>query len=81
MAVRIRRHGAIVCAAMHPPELGDTYLNDEIHYMLSVTSKVLVTEPMDLPEGVGLGGHAKHGYWWWRNDAPTGAKIDDFYKT
>ena len=48
MAVRIRESGLILCAAMHPAEPGDTYIDDGLHYTLSVESKVLVTEPMEL---------------------------------
>ena len=69
MAVRIRRSGEIVCAAMHPAEDGDTYIDDGLHYELSVEKRVLVTEPMEL--------HAKSGRWWWRGQAP--ATTDPFY--
>lgn len=55
---------------MHPAEPGDTYLHDGVHYTLSVEHRLLVTEPMH--EG-GLGGHAKHGLWWWRNEVPPSA--------
>jgi hypothetical protein len=46
MAVRIRKNGRIFCAAMNPPEDGDTYIDDGLHYKLSVENKMLVTEPM-----------------------------------
>ena len=80
MAVRIRKSGAILCAAKHPRIQGDTYIDDGLHYMLSVERKLLVTEPMELPEGEGQCGHAKHGRWWWRGQAPADAVIDPFYK-
>ena len=79
MAVRIRRSGVIVCAAMHPEREGDTYIDDGLHYELAVERRLLVTEPMTLPEDVGLGGHARHGEWWWRGMAPENAEIDPFY--
>jgi hypothetical protein len=60
MGLRIRKDGRILCAAMHPEELGDTYLDDSVHYTLSRVG-VLVTEKMG--EG-GRGGHACHGEWW-----------------
>jgi hypothetical protein len=60
MALRIRKDGRILCAAMHPEEPGDTYLDDSVHYTLSRVG-VLVTEKME--EG-GHGGHACHGEWW-----------------
>jgi hypothetical protein len=47
MAVRIRKSGEIVCAAMHPEEPGDTYLNDGLHYKLAVELGALVSEPME----------------------------------
>lgn len=71
MAVRIRKDGRVLCAAMHPEEDGDKYIDDGLHYFLSVEVKVLVTEP-----------HAKHkvhGQWWWINDVPEGVEPDPFY--
>ena len=72
MAVRIRKDGKVLCAAMFGEEDGDLYLNDEIHYYLSVIAKVLVTELYDL--------HSTHGKWWWSNSVPEGVNIDPFYK-
>lgn len=74
MAVRIREDGTIVCAAMHPPEPGDTYVDDSLHYTLSAEAKVLVTEPMHSTEG--RGGHARHGQWWWRDDVPADVVLE-----
>lgn len=71
MALRIRRDGRVLCAAMHEPQDGDTYINDALHYRLSVTDRVLVTEPFDQ--------HAQRGEWWWRNAVPDGVVIDPFY--
>ena len=76
MAVRVRADGTILCAAMHPARAGDVYIDDPLHYALSVEAKVLVTEPMD--QG-GRGGHACHGEWWWRGAVPPDATIDGFY--
>lgn len=71
MAVRIRKDGSILCAALHPESDGDTYLDDGLHYKLSVDLKVLVTQ-----ESVE---HQKRGEWWWRDDIPVGVVIDPFY--
>ena len=71
MAVRIRKDGRIFCAAMFPAEPGDTYLDDNIHYMLSSESKVLVTEPHER--------HQINGEWWWKGNVPEGIVIDPFY--
>jgi hypothetical protein len=68
MAVRIRKDGRILCAAMHHQEPGDVYLHDGIHGHLA-RACILVTEPMDGPAG--RGGHAVHGEWWWRTDVPA----------
>ena len=71
MALRIRKDGRILCAAIHSKEPEDIYIDDGLHYEMSVVHKVLVTEPMSE--------HAKHGEWWWRGQVPTGVVIDDFY--
>lgn len=71
MAVRIRKDGRILCAARHPAEPGDAYIDDGLHYELSVERRVLVTEAMP--------GHASHGQWWWKGQEPGGIKIDPFY--
>jgi hypothetical protein len=68
MAVRIRRDGRILCAAMHGSEPGDTYLDDGLHYKLSVELQALVTEPMER--------HKHHGQWWWRNEVPLGVTVE-----
>jgi len=74
MAVRIRTDGRVLCAAMHPELPGDTYINDGLHYTLSVVYGVLVSEPMI--SDLGRGGHAKHGEWWWRDDVPEDVAIE-----
>lgn len=71
MALRIRKDGRILCAAMHPEEPGDTYINDGLHYIMSVENKVIGSEP-----------HEKHrlsGQWWWMGNVPEGVVIDGFY--
>lgn len=72
MAVRVRKNGQILCAAMFPEKCGDIYINDTIHYCLSVELKILVTEPHEL--------HSIHGEWWPVNKVPKNVIIDDFYK-
>ena len=73
MALRIRKNGRVLCAAMHPEEPGDTYIPDGLAYELSVVHKVLVTCPMEQ--------HAISGEWWWRGAIPAGVTIDPFYET
>jgi hypothetical protein len=72
MAVRIRKGGRILCAAMHPEEEGDTYVHDGLHYQLSVEAKILVTEAWDE-------GHSERGQWWRAGQIPDGVVIDEFY--
>ena len=71
MAVRIRVDGQIVCAAMHKAEVGDTYLDDTVHYYLSCERKLLVSERAE--------DHVKTGLWWWQGAIPEGVLIDPFY--
>jgi len=63
MSLRVRRDGRILCAAMHPAEPGDLYVDDRAHYWLSVERGYINTEAMFDPAG--RGGHAVHGEWWW----------------
>lgn len=70
MAVRIREDGTIWCAAMHSAMPGDTYLNDGLHYRLSVELQVLVTDFS----------HNSHGQWWWVNSVPPGIQIDRWWE-
>ena len=71
MALRIRKDGRILCAAMHPEEEGDTYIHDGLHYQLSVEEKVLCTEPHEQ--------HKERGEWWWVGNIPKDILIDSFY--
>jgi hypothetical protein len=71
MAVRIRKDGHIVCAAMHPPMPGDTYIDDGLHYLLSAEKKLLVTEPMEQ--------HRVRGEWWWAGNVPDDVRVEEFY--
>ena len=68
MALRIRKNGRIFCAALHAEESGDTYIDDTLHYEMSVIHRVLVTEPE--PE------HSKRGEWWWAENVPDGVKVE-----
>lgn len=72
MALRIRTDGRILCAAMHPAEPGDTYVDDGLHYQMSVEHKVIGTEPMEK--------HEVNGQWWWMGNIPEGIEIAEFYK-
>lgn len=71
MAVRIRKNGKILCARMFLKRKGDIYINDNLHYYLSVTKKLLVTEPFKK--------HKQKGQWWWKSEVPKNIIIDAFY--
>jgi hypothetical protein len=71
MSLRIRKNGRIFCAALRPAEPGDIYIDDSLHYILSVIAKVLITEPNER--------HMINAEWWWCNNVPDGVQIDDFY--
>lgn len=58
MAIRWRASGELVCAAMSQAEEGDTYIDDNLHYRLSVMSHVLIA---DL-------NHETNGLWHWTHD-------------
>lgn len=66
MALRIRKDGRILCAALHPEEPEDIYVHDGISYELSVIAGVLVTDAKHLRDGDKVG----HGEWWWVTDRP-----------
>ncbi len=72
MALRIRKDGSILCAAIHPPLEGDTYIDDALHYEMSVILRVIGTEEHEK--------HIKHGQWWWMGNIPEDKDIDEFYK-
>lgn len=71
MALRIRKDGRILCAAIHPVEIGDTYIDDGLHYEMSVIHKVIGSELMEK--------HKESGQWWWTGNIPNGIEIDEFY--
>lgn len=74
MALRIRLDGRILCAALNNAEEGDVYINDAVHYRLSVEEKVLVTTENDYHL-------ANSGEWWLKGSEPKGVPIDKFYYT
>jgi len=58
MAIRWRRGGRLLCAAKSDPEEGDTYIDDRLHYQLSVISRAIIADVNE--EGTGL--------WHWVHD-------------
>ncbi len=56
MSIRIRKDGTMLCAAKSEPMEGDRYIDDTLHYFLSVDLNVLHTD--DDPES----GEPEHWY-------------------
>lgn len=44
MSIRWRKDGRLLCAAMTEPEEGDCYIDDRLHYQLSVISKAIIAD-------------------------------------
>ena len=44
MAIRWRLNGQLVCAAKTDAQKGDTYIDDRLHYQLSVISKAIIAD-------------------------------------
>lgn len=63
MSIRWRKDGSLICAARSAAEEGDTYIDDRLHYQLSVLSKAILP---DVDEG-------KTGRWWWLADVWKGS--------
>ena len=67
--MRWRIGGELVCAAMSDPEEDDTYIDDRLHYQLSVISRAIMAD-VD---------HETNGLWHWvHNNVLLRAK--DIYK-
>jgi len=60
MALRIRKNGDVLCAALHEAHDGDTYVPDNISEILTGCTgeeALLVTDPEPI--------HSTHGKWLW----------------
>lgn len=51
MSVRWRLTGELICGAKSSPMEGDTYIDDTLHYELSVIQKVLVPDVNEKENG------------------------------
>lgn len=71
MALRIRKDGRILCAALHKAKESDTYIPDNISEQLSGCcgeKPIIVTDSE--PK------HSMHGEWWWAGNRPDLLKED-----
>lgn len=71
MSLRIRSNGRILCAAYNVEMPGDIYIDDSLHYTLSVLERILVTEPMPFHKQNG-------GEWWIRGMQPKDVVIENW---
>ena len=55
MAIRWRKNGVMICAAKSKAQKGDTYIDDRLHYQLSVVSRAIIADVH----------HEKNGFWHW----------------
>lgn len=59
MSLRLRPDGTILCAALHPEQIGDIYIPDCISEILTGCTgftPILITDPEPI--------HSTHGKWW-----------------
>jgi len=56
MAIRWRKDGRLLCAAMTEPEEGDTYIDDRLTYELTVIQRIIIADP----------NHKKNALWHWK---------------
>ena len=67
MAIRVRKDGTMWCAAHTAEQSGDTYIDDGLHYQMSVVHGAIVALPMPA--------HLDNPQWWWADNAPEGCDI------
>lgn len=68
MAIRVRADGTMWCAALTKEKPGDTYIEDDLHYEMSVEKAVIVALPA--PQ------HESHPQWWWMAQAPFPVDVE-----
>ena len=52
MSLRWRKNGDLLCGAKTLPDEGDTYIDDRLHYKLSVELKVVIPRADEWRSGV-----------------------------
>lgn len=67
MAIRLRKSGTMVCAALSEERDGDIYIDDGTHYHLSVEKGLIVSYPWER--------HKDEPFWFWANNAPEGCDL------
>lgn len=70
MAIRWRKSGELLCAAMTEAQEGDRYIDDDVHYQLSVVQRCIIADAY----------HEKNGLWHWVHqdyDDPKSYRLRD----
>jgi hypothetical protein len=79
VAIRWRKSGELLCAAASDPLPDDTYIDDRLHYQLSVELEVLVPiVPLDYPKFDEQGRWRTEERWEWRD--PLNAYLENLDK-
>ena len=58
MAIRWRKNGDLMCAAVSEPEEGDTYIDDRLHHQLHTITRAILADV----------NHEENGLWHWVHD-------------
>ena len=66
MAIRMRENGDLICAAMSEAQPSDTYIDDTLHYILSVEGKCIIADV----------NHENNGLWHWVHKGFLRAKLE-----
>lgn len=66
MSIRWRLDGRLLCAAMTEPEPGDCYIDDRLHYELSVEARAIIADA----------DHEQNALWHWTHGAFLRAKAE-----
>ena len=61
MSLRWRVTGELICGAKSSPEPDDCYIDDNLHYHLSIVQKVLVPDTNE----------KENGLWYWLHGCDT----------
>ena len=61
MSLRWRKNGDLLCGAKTLPDESDTYIDDRLHYQLSVELKVVIPQEDEQRSGI----------WHWIKNHPT----------
>lgn len=61
MSLRWRKTGELLCGAKSEPMEGDTYINDRLHYKLSVEQKCICPDKNEKVNGLWYWVHGEKG--------------------